>query len=105
MMYLVPNDEGDALYEKDKKGHLFGEPSDNLRRITHQKGLSNLARERLWLYRDYRPLLEALDEEANLKYLATIYGELSVPIDEKGNSNAIFTYSSQLGLVKRKPPK
>ena len=104
MMYLVPDDDGDALYEKDKQGHLAQAPSDDLRGITHQENLSKQARERLWIYRDYRALLEAeaAEQEKSLNYVAAIYGELSVPIDVKNNKNAEFTYSNQLGLVKRK---
>jgi len=106
-MYLVPSEkgDGDALYEKDKRGHLFKEPSDSLRRIIRHEILTKRARERLWLYRDYNVLLRALDEDANVKYLAAIYGELSIPIDEKNEGNTTFTYSNQLGLAKRKPPE
>ena len=107
MMYLVPDDDRDALYEKDKQGHLAKASSDGFRGITHQENLSKQAQERLWIYRDYRALLEieAIEKDKSLKDMAAIYGELSVPIDVKNNKNAGFTYSSQLGLVKRKPPE
>ena len=103
-LFLVPTENGDALFEKDKQGHLHKSPSETALRITHQESLSLKARERLWLYRDYRELLEKLDEETHLKYLAAIYGELGAPIDERSNTTPEFTYSSQLGLVKRRPP-
>lgn len=104
-MYLVPTEDGDELFEKDRLGYLATSSSGKLRRITHQEELSQQARERLWIYRDYRSLLEALveDETANLKKQAATYGELSVPIDERSNQKPEFTYSSQLGLVKRRP--
>lgn len=102
-MYLVPTDEGDAFFEKDKQGHLHSSSSDLLRRITHQEMMSERALNRLWLFRNYRLLLEELDDEANPKYLAAIYGELGVPIDDNSETSPEFTYSSYLGLVKRRP--
>jgi CRISPR-associated endonuclease/helicase Cas3 len=107
MMYLVPDDDGEALYEKDKQGHLAQAPSDEFRGITHQENLSQQAQERLWIYRDYRALLaeKAKEEGKSLNDVAAIYGELGVPIDIKKNKTAEFTYSNQLGLVKRKPPE
>ena len=106
MMYLVPDEDRDALYEKDKEGHLVQAPSDAFHRIIHQEDIRKQAQERLWIYRNYRHLLEekAAEEEKSLKYMAAIYGELSVPIDVKDDKKYDFTYSSQLGLVKRKPP-
>ena len=98
-LFLVSTEDGDALFEKDKQGHLAHSPSENTLRITHQESLSPKAQERLWLHRDYRELLEKLDEEAPQKYLAAIYGELSKPTNDSD-----FTYSNQLGLVKRRPP-
>ncbi len=94
-LFLVPDKERFSFMEKDKVGRL--ESVDTSYGV-EQKEMTESAKSKLWLNRNYEALL---DEQAELtgmsaKHVALKYGEISLPV--YGDVLAKYQYSSQLGL-------
>ncbi len=98
-LFLVPTEDGWKFSEKDHYGKPV--PREKQYQITRDEYLSALARERLWLYRDYESLLEEITI-SSLEKSALIYGEIGLPTYGKDPNDLHFIYSSQLGLVRKK---
>jgi len=99
LRYLVP--EGNfadewRFVEKDQEGGFVPNESD-IEKIE----LSEKEQERLWLHRDYKQLLLALNEGDDLEKLALIYGEISLPVYGDNKNDLEFSYSNQLGLSRK----
>ncbi len=97
--YLIPDSnfaDDWKFVEKDQQGGFVRNESY----ITRYE-LTEKEQQRLWLYRDYPLLLLELNEGDDLEKLALIYGEISLPIYGKEESNLQFAYSNQLGLSRQ----
>ena len=92
-LFLVEHEGEWKFAEKNK----FGKPvvCEQIKHIHQQNELSAMEQQRLWLYRDYRELLEVTGKPS-AEEAALVYGEINIPDDEK----AEFIYSEQFGITK-----
>lgn len=100
-VYVIPDDDEWVYVEKvNEKGRMV--TPNTLYQIETQD-LSVLQQSRLWLYRDYEQLLEEIAElkDISIRRAALIYGELDLPTYGKDPMAISFSYSSQLGLVRK----
>ena len=97
-LYLAPASDEFKFVEKDRFGGVLG-PVEHIFGITHDESFNDTEKQRLWLERDYEQLLEATDK-SSLEVAALVFGELNLPVYGEENT-ARFTYSSQLGLMRR----
>lgn len=102
-LFDVPDEKADWLFvEKLPQGGVNTvESTYKIERV----GLTDLERERWWLYRDYAELLEqqAVDKEWSLTDTALHYGEINVRIDDNDlqtGERFVFAYCEQLGFWK-----
>ncbi|WCN14537.1 type I-F CRISPR-associated helicase Cas3 [Marinomonas mediterranea] len=97
-IYLVFDDRYQRLTfcEKDDEGHPVNRES--VLNIQHAS-LSDVARARLWLTRDFKESCEQLAQEKDTTpYIASLrYGEVRFNFDEKKD----YLYNDQYGLVKK----
>jgi CRISPR-associated endonuclease/helicase Cas3 len=103
-VYIVPVDENSDNWEYlEKDPSAKGKTFKSLYHIDPYE-LPEEGRQRLWLYRDYKHLLEEVAEKRGmeLRQVALTYGEITLPA-YGGDATAVkFIYSSQLGLSKQK---
>jgi len=96
-MYLMPKADGQwKFFEKNDYGQLIDR--EKIYGITKDERLTEREGERLWLHRDYKSLLKAVDSES-LDKAASVYGEIGLPTYGKDPNDLEFIYSSQFGLV------
>ncbi len=99
-VFLIPKDDDWIFVTKGNYGEELI-PIEETYRIERDNELTDQEKERLWLHRDYESLLEKTGQ-LSLINAALIYGEIGLPIDErKGANPTSFTYSNQLGLVRK----
>ena len=102
VLFLVPNGNDDdfTFCEKTVGGKSIPQES-RYKSFKKEKDedLPKKERDRLWLLRDYRSLLEETGNKSSEK-AALIYGEINLPIYGGDRQDLSFTYSSQFGLVK-----
>ncbi len=100
VLFLAPIDNDDDFRFCEKYTHGKYDPQEKRYKFFgRDEGLSDRIRARLWLYRDYKSLLEKI-ENKTIEKAALIYGEINLPIYGKDRQDLSFTYSSQFGLVK-----
>lgn len=103
ILFDVPDEKADWLFvEKLPQGGINAvENNYKIERVA----LSELERERWWLYRDYAELLERHAEKKgwSLTDTALRYGEINIRIDDNdllNGKNNVFAYCEQLGFWK-----
>ena len=94
-LFLIPENESFKFKEKDNWGEWVGKESAY--GISHDEDLTALEKQRLWLWRDYRDLLEN-SPKSDLQSAAEAYGEANFPTYGKNPNDWKFSYSSQFGL-------
>ncbi|MBE0472436.1 MAG: type I-F CRISPR-associated helicase Cas3, partial [Methyloprofundus sp.] len=94
-LFLIPTENGWKFSEKDKWGEWISKESDY--GIGHHEELTELEKQRLWLWRDYPTLLEN-SPKSDLDEAAKTYGEANFPTYGKDPNDWKFVYSSQFGL-------
>ena len=94
-LFLIPEDDGFKFKEKDRWGEWIGKESAY--GIVHDENLTELEKQRLWLWRDYPILLEN-SPKSNLQEAAQAYGEAIFPTYVKNPNDLKYSYSSQFGL-------
>jgi CRISPR-associated endonuclease/helicase Cas3 len=94
-LFLIPEDDSFKFKEKDKWGEWISKESAY--GIVHDEDLTELEKQRLWLWRDYRILLEN-SPKSDLQEAAQTYGEANFPTYGKNPNDLKFSYSSQFGL-------
>ncbi len=95
-VFLMPEEGRYRFVEKDRFGRPV--PIEEIYEIRWDEELLPRSRGRLWLYRDYETLLQALPEP-DLQKAALVYGEICLPT-YGAESGRPFVYASQLGLRK-----
>ena len=96
ILYLILNKGEWCFVEKDLKGNInIKEQRNNIKR----KELSSAEKQRLWLQRDYKKLLEKSPKGSNIEKAALIYGEISLSVFENKDDTS-FTYIEQLGMYR-----
>ncbi|EIC29308.1 type I-F CRISPR-associated helicase Cas3f [Methylomicrobium album] len=100
-LYDVPDEKGNSRFvEKTREdGINTVEKTYKVSRVE----LTGREKERWWLHRDYRELLEQQAEKSGLSLLGTAlrYGEINVEVSEKDiNNGKRFAYGEQLGFWK-----
>ncbi len=98
---LVPDEDGYVFKEKVfNRGRM--ETIESLYAIDMTE-LSAQQQQRLWLERDYEPLLEKIAEEKKLsmQQAALRYGELDLPTYGQDPMEIRFSYCHQLGIIKK----
>lgn len=95
-LFLVPNCNDDDFTFCEK--NAFGQER-RYKSFEKDENLSEKARARLWLLRDYGSLLDKIENKSS-EEAALIYGEINLPIYGGDRQDLSFTYSSQFGLVK-----
>lgn len=94
-LFLIPTEDGWKFSEKDKRGEWIIKESDY--GISHHEKLTELEKQRLWLWRDYPTLLEN-SPKSDLDEAAKTYGEANFPTYGKDPNDWKFVYNSQFGL-------
>ncbi len=102
VLFLMPTDNDDGFTFCEKTAYGKSVPQEcrykSLKK-ERDEDLSDRIRARLWLCRDYKLLLEKI-EDKTIEEAAMIYGEINLPIYGEDRQDLCFTYSSQFGLVK-----
>ncbi len=96
-LFLIPSERGWIFSEKDQWGEWISKESDY--GINHDEELTELEKQRLWLWRDYPSLLEN-SPKSDLDEAAKTYGEANFPTYGENSNDWHFVYSSQFGLYK-----
>ncbi len=94
-LFLIPEDDSLKFKEKDNWGEWIGK--ERAYGIVHDENLTELEKQRLWLWRDYRVLLEN-SPKSDLQEAAEVYGEANFPTYGKNPNDLKFSYSSQFGI-------
>ena len=96
-VYLIPQNENWNFVEKDFLGNV--RVIDKIYNIEKNE-LKQCEKDHLWLFRDYKKLLEDIAEsrDISLRRAALIFGELTLPTYGKDPMEMSFSYSDQLGL-------
>ncbi|MGV6859871.1 MAG: type I-F CRISPR-associated helicase Cas3f [bacterium] len=98
LIYLLPEDDQCLFVEKDSTGNInVIDRTFNIERVE----MGESERARLWLYRDYPLLLEALAESMgmSMRRAALTYGELALSTYGKDPLEMKYSYSDQLGMT------
>ncbi len=96
-VFLMPEDGEWRFVEKDRIGRPVA--IEKIYEISRDEELTEQAKSRLWLHRDYETLLKGLNKRSLIS-AALVYGEIGLPT-YGGDSAGPFSYSSQLGLMKK----
>lgn len=95
LLYLTIEGNKLIFQQKDKQGQMA--KIERILQIEHYQ-LSEKQMKRLWMERDYKTLINALDKENNDEAILFNYAEIS--FTDWGKSSQ-YRYNNQLGLVKK----